>query len=43
MDYRFGSNSFGVDSGTANAHVVTLPRTQPTAYASVKYFLILLM
>ena len=38
MDYRFGSNSFGVDSGTANAHVVTLPRTQPTAYASGQIF-----
>ena len=37
-DYRIGSNSFGVDSGTANAHVVTLPLTSPTAYVSGQPF-----
>lgn len=31
-DYRFGTNSFGVDSGTANAHILTLPTTAPTSY-----------
>ena len=38
QDYRFGLNTFGVDSGTANAHVVTLPAGQPTAYASGQVF-----
>jgi hypothetical protein len=37
-DYRFGTNSFGIDSGTANAHVVTLPANQPTALVSGNKF-----
>lgn len=33
-DYRMLTNSFGVDSGTANAHVVTLPYTSPSVLIS---------